>query len=135
MDARRVRELMADFTYKPNFKSEVAPAANGVATIHLTMYVPDSYRSHPSVQMTTMVDDAWSFRSSLVIRRTYTHDLPLIEVVGSRIVEEYLPEDQFYRWLHRFIRDIEQHEIDEWFKVGGVAIHDPHRSPYVKEKV
>lgn len=33
----------------------------------------------------------------------------------------------FYRWLRYRLQRIEAHECDEWFRVDGVQLHNPHR--------
>lgn len=50
------------------------------------------------------------------------------EVVANYLVPTYLCEDQrrFYTYLHRCITETEMHELDEWFKVGGRLVSNPH---------
>lgn len=141
--ARQVRGWMERFTYKPNFEFELAPGlASGLLgdhtlVLHITMYVPDSYRKFPPVQ-NRYVDDDYSFgrNSDMLTGRyidrhievdRYRQDLPLIAVRGAFHVPDYLDENRFYVWLRRsIVQELEMHETDEWFKVDGVPVNDPH---------
>jgi hypothetical protein len=40
----------------------------------------------------------------------------------------YAPELIMMKIIHNWIRDLEFHEIDEWFRVDGVAVYDPHKA-------
>jgi hypothetical protein len=39
------------------------------------------------------------------------------------------PEGYVIEWVRSFLKDYETHEVDEWLKVGGKMIFDPHAAP------
>lgn len=52
---------------------------------------------------------------------------PRVDLVDTQVVPEYVrTTDTFYRWLHTVLVGVETHEIDEWFRVNGRLLHDPH---------
>lgn len=114
------------FTYKPNFDLRCIPGDQqiGPALIQLTMYVPDSTKpNHPGIHL-----HDYANVTERLIKRYYKHDIDLIPVQGNIAVPWNLPKDErlFFDWLRRQITDLEMHELDEWFKVDGQLIHDPH---------
>lgn len=134
----QVVSLMRDFTYKPNFRFEVSPAP--VDTVHCAilraeMFVPDSRRPYPQVSMVRedMEIDNWLHRSKFTNRsdRWRIHGLDyVIPVVATIGVHHQLAEDQFYDpFLRTWLDTIDAHERDEWFRVGGQLLHDPHAYP------
>ena len=68
-------------------------------------------------------------------RRTSSYSGDQFEVLGNHLVPEYICEDQtkFYTYLHHCITELEHHELDEWFRVGGRLVSNPHdaRDPEV----
>jgi len=53
-------------------------------------------------------------------------DVPI--KIGMRWESFYdLPEDEFYKFVHRAIREFEMHEVDEFFLINGVRVFDPHK--------
>lgn len=44
------------------------------------------------------------------------------------LVHRAMDERAWMRWLRERILDVEKHEIDEFFKVDGVKVFDPHRN-------
>lgn len=143
---RQIRAWVGRFTYKPNFDFGVQESRGAYghdAVVHITMYVPDSYRQHPPVRIDHRVDDIGFYRERMILADTqYTQNLPLIPVGGSFTVPPNLAmyteerrEDFFYHWLHHTITQTEHHEIDEWFKVDGVPIYDPHKPKNVTAAV
>jgi hypothetical protein len=55
------------------------------------------------------------------------------EVPGHLSARQVLPdylEDwddaKIVQWVKSFVRDVELHELDEFFRVDGVLLNDPH---------
>lgn len=101
----RINELLARFTYKPGFKA-YAEHNDFVCELVIEMQVPEA-------------------------RWRGIGPTPMTKVMGRRIPPpeslDYDMEDAFYEWLRREIRDLEWHELDEWFRVDGHLMFDPHR--------
>lgn len=45
---------------------------------------------------------------------------------ADRLAEEQRAKHEFVKFVHRCIVEIEHHELDEWFKVGGRLVSNPH---------
>lgn len=54
----------------------------------------------------------------------------VMPVINTRLVDrEWLKsctQDQLLKLIHKIIVDLEMHEIDEWFKLDGKCITEPH---------
>lgn len=96
--------LAAGFTYKPGWSFVLDPGAGIAAAARLltiTMDVPDVHQP----------------ARRILAARTYAVPHESIAV-----------DTQWWaRWLRERINEMEQHEIDEWFRVGGVPAFDPDR--------
>lgn len=57
----------------------------------------------------------------------------LIEVSAAVDIPKRLliarDSEDFFRWIRRVVEFVEQHEIDEWFRVDGKLVNDPHALP------
>lgn len=49
-----------------------------------------------------------------------------IFLTNTIIVPTPISEDHLHFDLRRFFHDFEKHEADEWLRIGGTMIHDPH---------
>lgn len=136
-----VQRLMKSFTYKPNFEFEVIPRGDydySACTIKVTMWTLNSCQTYPAARqmlglsaqtlhgvggcMVTFptMDDQIGYG-------TITVNMEPVKVGAMVPVPMHLTEDRFWDWLRRYaIATVEQHETDEWFKVNGVALYDPH---------
>lgn len=120
--------LMEDFTYKPNWDFRVANYGDEVRVI-ASMWVPDSTRPFRPVRTDSNEYNMLEWGHSRYARNIRPRDyLPLQEVikVGAQFIVPNLREHEFYTWLRGVIRSMEDHELDEWFKVKGIAVNDPH---------
>lgn len=45
-------------------------------------------------------------------------------------VKQLQNRDIFFKWAYEKILKYEHHEIDEWFKVKGIAVKHPHKNEY-----
>jgi len=105
----QVTEWLELVTYKPGWRFELAPMDNSdlvghyVGRLWMRFKCEDTYGRRLGSQM---------------------------EVVSNHLVPEYLCDNQrnFYTYLHRCILETERHETDEWFKVGGRLVSNPHDS-------
>lgn len=43
-------------------------------------------------------------------------------------VWESRSEAEFWVWLHRVLEFMERHELDEWFRIDGTLLSDPHET-------
>jgi len=100
--------VLAEFTYRPKWRFVLVrepmtgwPSGMGAWGLRVRAWVEDAY--HPGV---------WG---------TETQTFPVPWPHGPDSQEEWVA------WLRRaVIFPVEQHESDEWFKVGGVRLFDPH---------
>jgi hypothetical protein len=51
--------------------------------------------------------------------------LQLLRSIDVDSAERY-PEEQLVDLIGFFIKSFEMHEFDEWFKIDGVCVRDPH---------
>lgn len=125
----QVLALMEDFTYKPNWSFHVATYDHQVR-IMAQMWVPDSTRPFRPARVDGDYDEVALFGDSRLARsirtREYLDQQEVIKVSGQFQVPPLLPRNRFYAWLRGVIADMETHELDEWFKVKGVVVNDPH---------
>ncbi len=104
-----VQGLMRRFTYKPGWHIDVHRLPEGSDSVRLDVYfmAPDS-RDTPGLES--------------MIKVSGTFDVPEAIWHGG-------DEGEFWDWLRRVIRFVEQHELDEWFCVDGKLVNDPHANP------
>lgn len=134
-----VEQLLSRFTYKPNvcFKArrELLGARHEIR-VEAVMWTLDSRREYPSldkhpdlagVNVATLIG-----KFGGVIRTpdgVFNYNPSPVRL--AQYVPMYLTEcgdvKQFWDWLHRyFIGELENHERDEWFRVDGELMFDPH---------
>jgi hypothetical protein len=126
-----VRKWLNVFEYKPNVEIGCSMRHEQV-WVGVRMYVPDSTRRHhPRVRT---ADDyrgvvMWHERASLIETARYRLDADLIPVMGQYSVPHYIRlEHEFFDWLRTVpLTELEYHERDEWFRVGGSLPHNPHQ--------
>lgn len=93
-----LRDLLRVFTYRPGWTFEV-----DAGQLHIRAEVVDT----DDVRRTCVITD----------RRA----LPLHSLRSGHV------DDKFWmQWLREAILSVERHEMDEFFKVGGVKVFDPH---------
>jgi hypothetical protein len=131
-----VQQAIKRFQYKPNVEVEICDYDshyNDPPHIRVTMWVLDSRQEYPcsseesrralSLAMygatgCVHIPDGgmWSFQPRKVTQIAY---------VPAMAMED--DEKYFWLWLRTVIRSIEDHEIDEWFRVDGELYNDPHK--------
>lgn len=98
---RRAGELLAEFEYKPGWtfdlSREVLP--NRIF-LRATFHAPDS--------------------------RNPSRKVPVMGTFYTSPDQAAMPE-YFWRWLYYCIGTMEDHEMNEWFRVRGELIYDPHK--------
>lgn len=104
LSGEQLRDLLAEFSYKPGWK----------------------FRLDDSLIRDEMV--LW-IEMEVLDSRGSGHFIPVISrqpIYCQRTV------DQFTRWLCASIRQLEEHETDEWFRFRGQLLHDPHADDRVR---
>lgn len=97
--------LLNRFEYKPGW----------VFTLHRYAEQGDSVR----LEVAFMAPDSRHPRSDKNFPITGVFDIP------ENVYREFSDAD-FWVWLHRVIEFVERHEMDEWFKIDGKMMTDPH---------
>lgn len=110
-----VKQLMATFDYKPGFSFHVAEDC-GRVSVAIDAYVLDSRKQHKRL-FPEQVNFEAQYENPVRIGRFAN--------VPSHILDEP-PYPLFWRWLRTIIHDLEMHESDEWFRVDGELMFDPH---------
>lgn len=103
------RELLKRVTYKPGVKLAFDPGESfGIATLTITSMVQDVNEPSRTIPLTN--------RQALP---------PL----------EYMDRDEFIFRIGDALMRFERHECDEWFRVDGKPVNDPHpESAQIKRK-
>lgn len=119
-----VLEQLGRFTYKPGWIVEAnrSPQHGGIM-VTIAFHAEDSRRGPNQIpryrEMTFTAGEPF---------RVERDDL--ITIAGNFVLDSYVFEhhsDKFlYDWLRHKISVMDQHEIDEWFRVDGQLLNDPH---------
>jgi hypothetical protein len=121
-------------TYKPNFEMKLVDLSgesawpDSLASLHMSMYVPDSTKPQPPVRATGIEQVAYLEKGPIPFQpfMRYQQQCDLTAVSGIRHVPPDITGDRFIMWVGRCLRELEMHELDEWFKVDGKPLNDPH---------
>lgn len=111
----RVRSLLSKVTYKPGWIITAYP--------HQYFNKPkdDFYRFHDTseiiIRVVCLQPDTISGRETEIAHHRTIHSFDLEHMKDHQIVE-YL--------IAGAIREMELHEMDEWFKFDGEHVRDPH---------
>lgn len=129
IDYQQLRSLVQRLSYKPNTLLACEPARDawdGIGVVRLMMYVPDSRRSHPTIDHWR---DTFDYCDRTILRSSGFRQPPMeVAPVGlTRVVPPGLDQRRFLDWMRCFLREAENHELDEWFKIDGHIINDPHK--------
>lgn len=101
-DLASLRQLIADLTYKLGWRfmlSDPDFRSFDMATLLIRYNAPDAYQPERTIPIT------------------------------ARFPVPYLPGlscDEWMRWLHSLIMQVEMHEVGEFFVVAGERPFDPH---------
>jgi hypothetical protein len=100
-----VLDFLEGFRYKPDTVFYIGSLSVSGVSIVASRKVPDSRDpKHPLIHVRAeMVVPAWLMQSA--------HE----------------PHETLQIMVHDWIRKLEMHECDEWFRVGGELPYDPHR--------
>lgn len=135
MEYVQIRSLLDRISYKPNVAITCTSSSDeclGSAILHIEMYVPDSTRHHPrhyeSVEREIHYSRPFAFNDRTLLESVEYRmpDQALIPVSAARYVPPGLTEDHFLAWLRRVLMDLEAHELDEWLKLDGTVVNNPH---------
>jgi hypothetical protein len=107
----RVAALLERVDYKPGHRWYVRREQD-VVLVYLEARVPNAY-----------------YPKQLITRVSY-HAFP--DVLFEHALT---PEEFFFGGLRSLIREFELHEADEFFKVDGKALYDPHLEPAERPKL
>jgi len=93
---------LQSISYKKNFSFRYSPASDSNhVNLTIVMLVPD-------------VNDP-------------THEVPISSYTRFEDpLTNQLPVAQYIAQIRRYIRELEAHEFDEWFKVDGKCYNEPH---------
>lgn len=115
-EATSWKEFFENFSYKPNWVFEFRPEVDFMLTdrVFITMHVPDSRKPLPEP---TPLD-------LMMGKRTVVSMVPVSKNV---ILDPWDGEERAKDLLRWHIREMEDHEIDEWFRYKGELPFDPHK--------
>ena len=114
-DRKNWQQFFEDFSYKPNWEFEfIFEIDYNECKVHITMRVPDSRRPLPEP---LALDHMMGKR--VVI--------PVVPITKTLILEPWVNEDRAKSYIRWHTRDMEDHEIDEWFRYKGELVFDPHK--------
>ena len=103
-------ELFAKIQYKPNFEITYSNTSHfDHDSITIKMWVPDSRDPNNHVPTTHSA-----------------RKVPLIPVTATFVLEQWHGEQYAKGWLRSVLRQLEDHELDEWLRCDGVLMNDPH---------
>ena len=94
------REFIKTVTYKPNWKFEIEEGWEGQEVLAIKVKLEDSRNPGSPALVTNRID------------------LRMFESHGDSNKQSILRS-----WINK----MEQHEIDEWLRFGGVLVFDPHK--------
>jgi hypothetical protein len=121
-------DYLARVTYKPDYKVRVIDASRVLAPedtrprILFEALLPDSRWVRPKA--TFPPQHVW------VEGRFYAVEDAPIPKIGISMVKpmpHWRDEEEAKVWLRGMFRELEFHELDEWFKVDGKMVNDPHK--------
>jgi hypothetical protein len=111
-----VQLLVDRVRYKPHFKISVRYEGPEYSprdvTVNLTLTAPDA---------NTVVGDKDELLPPLI-----AVTLPFMVTYEALF---HMDASDFYELLHENIKRLEFHEVDEWLRVDGRRLHDPHAHP------
>lgn len=111
------KDFFDNFSYKPNCEFDYTHDIDFDRNrLVITMRVPDSRKPLPDTEI-------------LVNGRRKT--IPLVPITQTVRLGRWVSEDYAKNLMRFYIREMEDHEIDEWIRYKGELVFDPHN----KEKV
>jgi hypothetical protein len=152
-----VETLLERFTYKPNVEfmargvnpwddEGLNPYGLNTIMVRAVMWTLNSHKSYPSArELMSVAQGMNGLVGNIVIipggeYRSRAVDLRAIKVAQCSYVPEIIMEratlnepEIFWHWLiDHVVYQLEHHEIDEWARVDGVLLNDPHTKDRVR---
>lgn len=93
-------EVLPDFTYKPGWQFELHDLGDGDAQVDVAFMAVDSHAGGDPQKTTAFFVAPHAVSSATRAKR----------------------------WLRAIVLWVEEHEADEWLKVRGRPVHDPHQA-------
>lgn len=116
---------LSRFRYKPNWQFEMTRQPQmGAACIRIMVLVDDSRGFDGRGEPWTRHCSACGQDSGLKIPIEGMYPIP-------RLTEMADPEKRFFDFLRQCIWSVERHESDEWIRVDGELLHDPHAGDWM----
>lgn len=107
----RFCRLLDHMTYKTGWELRIDRMGHNLVQpfrLNIKLWVENTYEPHDMVTI-----DSY-------------HPLPPRTLLGWKPTPEN--DAEFYQWVREQIHWRELHESDEWFKINGVMVWDPHRT-------
>ena len=122
-------------TYKPNFSMFAYPEGpNNLWVLRVTAYVENSRKEFVpwKLEQPPYEDDFYYDFMRKPPTREGVGYLPrreVIEVRGVYRIPRTYPgeEESFLDWLMAVLHGFERHEMQEWFRLDGELVYDPHK--------
>lgn len=112
-------DFFKNFSYKPNWEFDYAHDIDfDRKRVVITMRVPDSRAPLPDVEQLR-----WGVRKTI----------PLVPITKSVRLDPWHGEEYAKHLMRSHIREMEDHEIDEWFRYKGELVFDPHKEKMSSE--
>jgi hypothetical protein len=109
MNLHQVRDVVGRLTYKPGWRFEVDPGMRFGSVYNGEMVVAELRVSQRSKDATLRTPgDSWTMMVEPLREFQCQDERTLLEAV------------------YRLVKRLELHELDEWFKVDGLTLHNPH---------
>lgn len=120
-----VKHQLARFSYKPGwvFEASRRPEMGGIM-VKIAFHAPDSRAGELYGDWVSEHTCPHCNRYAELARHT-------IPITGEFVIDPYVtraidPEAAFFDWLKRTLSFMDVHERDEWVRVDGKLLHDPH---------
>lgn len=140
LEYRDIKDLLARVKYKPNVYFDVSQdhSFDGNLKVHAKMWTLDSRQEYPPPERwTALTINGVGVRDIMWLGDNHnrmTCNIDPIRIASTQIVPwsvREAGERLFWTWFKRAIIDeLEHHEIDEWFRVDGELVHDPHKNDW-----
>lgn len=114
-DYYKWEEFFRNLNYKPNWDFDLQRFVEySEARVIMTMRVPDSRKPVPQSEFNLMGQ---------------RQVIPLVPITKTVLLGPFHGEEYAKDYIRFHIRDMEDHEIDEWFRYKGELVFDPHKEP------
>ena len=139
------RRWLAAAKYKPGYEMRVIPnetlgcvyfevraqlwdSTKGREHVHFKRHMQTHVQNPTPLSMATGEETvSWEQRDWQVTTDAMLGDL--VDIVLTKVVPPsmvYASRDAFFEYVRSMLTDFELHERDEWLRVDGALLHDPH---------